>query len=73
MSLQKSKNYILKIGLTLYLNQTKLETKTSRLRLVLDHYNKNLNSDDFRETNETDYSSNKNDPQSSLGNSNHTN
>ena len=42
------------------------------MRLVPDHYNKNLNSHEFRETSETDYSSNKNDPQSSLGNSNHT-
>ena len=31
MSLQKPKKYILKIGLTCYLNQTKLETKSFKV------------------------------------------
>ena len=31
MSLQKPKNYILKIGLTSYLNQTKSETKSFKV------------------------------------------
>ena len=39
MSLQKQKNYILKIGLTCYLNQTKSETKSfkvvSRISLII--------------------------------------
>ena len=36
------------------------------------NYNKNLNSREFTETIETEYSSNKNDPESSLENSKHT-
>ena len=36
------------------------------------NYNKNLNSREFTETSETEYSSNKNEPQSSSENSNHT-
>ena len=36
------------------------------------NYNKNLNSREFTETSETEYSSNKNEPQCSSENSNHT-
>ena len=67
MSLQKPKNYILKIGLTSYLNQIK-----SGSDQFLINYNKKLNSHEFTEQRETRYSSNKNDPQSSLENSNQT-
>ena len=35
------------------------------------NYNKNLNSQEFIETSETEYSSNKNDPQNSSENNNH--
>ena len=35
------------------------------------NYNKNLNSQEFTETSETEYSSNKNDPQNSSENNNH--
>ena len=63
---------MLKIGLTPYLNQTKLETKSLRSDSYFIHYNKKLNSYEFTETSETEYSSNKNDSQSSLENINHT-
>ena len=55
-----------------YLNQTKLETKSLGSDSYFINYNKKLNSYEFRETSETEYSSNKNYSQSSLENSSHT-
>ena len=70
MSLQKPKIYIFKIGLLSYLNQTKLETKcfevVTRTLLIITKIH------EFTKTSETEYSSNKNDPESSLEYSNHT-
>ena len=70
MSLQKPKIYIFKIGLLSYLNQTKLETKcfevVTRTLLIITKIH------EFTKTSETEYTSNKNDPESSLEYSSHT-
>ena len=64
---------MLKFGLTPYLNRKQLETKSfkivTRTSLIT---TKHLNFHEFTETSETECSSNKNDPQSSLENSNRT-